>query len=392
MIELLLKRFVKDYKNVEQPSVRTDYASLAGAVGIISNIFLFAIKLAVGLIFHSIAVTADAINNLTDAGSSVITLVGFKISSKPADDKHPYGHARIEYITGFIVSVAIILLGVELIQSSFQKVINPSPINFSYITVAVLIVSILVKLWQGFFNKDLGKRLDSAALKATGQDSMNDVIATSSVLAATLFAWLTNIQIDGYMGMAVALFIIYSGFQLVLETLNPLLGVAPDPELVKKIENEILSYDGVMGMHDLMVHSYGPGRNFASVHVEVAAEGDLLESHDLIDNIERDVSTKFNINLVIHMDPIVTNDERVNDIKNKIISIVEEANQELTIHDFRVVFGPTHSNLIFDVVVPTQCAISDRELKELIGNEIKKLDPTFNSVITVDRNYISTTI
>jgi cation diffusion facilitator family transporter len=389
MTEWLVKKFIKDYKNTKQPAVRVKYALLSGIVGIISNVFLFVTKIVVGMIFQSIAVTADAVNNLTDAGSSVITLVGFKLSSKPADEEHPYGHARIEYVTGFIVSVVIILLGIELIKTSFQKILNPNPINFSYLTVAALIVSILIKLWQGLFYKNLGRRIESAALAATGQDSMNDVISTATVLVAIVFSKLTNIQIDGYMGVAVALFILYSGGQLVLETLNPLLGLAPDPTLVADIEKEILSYEGVLGIHDLMVHSYGPGKLFASVHVEVAAEGDLLASHDMIDNIEREVSDKFNLSLVIHMDPLATNDERVNELRGQVTEIIDLIDQDLSMHDFRVVYGPTHSNLIFDIVVPTKFEVSDKELKETIDREIKKIDSTFNSVITIDKNYTS---
>lgn len=389
MTEWLVKKFIKDYKNTKQPAVRVKYALLSGIVGIISNVFLFVTKLVVGMIFQSIAVTADAVNNLTDAGSSVITLVGFKLSSKPADEEHPYGHARIEYVTGFIVSVVIILLGIELIKTSFQKILNPNPINFSYLTVAALIVSILIKLWQGLFYKNLGRRIESAALAATGQDSMNDVISTATVLVAIVFSKLTNNQIDGYMGVAVALFILYSGGQLVLETLNPLLGLAPDPTLVADIEKEILSYEGVLGIHDLMVHSYGPGKLFASVHVEVAAEGDLLASHDMIDNIEREVSDKFNLSLVIHMDPLATNDERVNELRGQVTEIIDLIDQDLSMHDFRVVYGPTHSNLIFDIVVPTKFEVSDKELKETIDREIKKIDSTFNSVITIDKNYTS---
>lgn len=391
MIEKLLKYFVKDYENTSEPGVRTRYALLAAFVGIVSNLLLFTIKIIVGILFQSVAVTADAVNNLTDAGSSIVTLVGFKISSKPADDEHPYGHARAEYIAGFVISLIILLLGVELIQTSFQKILNPYPINFSYLTIIVLVVSILVKLLQGLFNKDLGKRINSAALTATGQDSMNDVISTASVLVAVIFAKITAIQIDGYMGIAVALFIMYSGFQLIVETLNPLLGLAPDSQLVAGIEKEILSYEGILGNHDLMVHSYGPGKLFASVHVEVAAEGDLLESHDLIDNIERDIKDKFNVDIVIHMDPIVTNDDSINTLRRQVEDIIRELNSELSMHDFRVARGPTHSNLIFDVAVPTKCEFTDDELRVLIENEIKKIDPDFRIVITVDRNYTSTT-
>lgn len=391
MIEQLLKRFVKDYKKTTQPDVRARYALLAGVVGIISNIFLFIIKLIVGTIFQSIAVTADAINNLTDAGSSIITLVGFSISSKPADEKHPYGHARAEYITGFVVSVVILLLGFELIKTSFQKILSPSPINFSYLTIIVLLTSIFVKLWQGLFNKNLGRRINSTALIATGQDSMNDVISTTAVLVATVFARIMDIQIDGYMGIAVSLFIIYSGIQLIVETLNPLLGLAPDAELVSDIEKEILDYDGVLGLHDLVVHSYGPDKHFATVHVEVSANGDLLESHDLIDIIERDISNKFNVNLVIHMDPIVTDDERINDLRKQVNDIIMNIDPKLSMHDFRVGLGTTHSNLIFDICVPTPYQTSDKVLRELIDHEIKKIDSTFHCVITLDRNYTSTT-
>ncbi len=391
MINQLIKWFIKDYQEISRPSVRMRYGWLAGIVGIISNLFLFTIKILVGTLFNSIAITADAVNNLSDAGSSIITLVGFKLSSKPADEKHPYGHARAEYITGFVVSVVILLLGIELIKSSFQKIVKPDPINFSYISVIVLAIAILVKLWQSIFNKTLGKRINSTALIATGTDSMNDVIATSSVLVATLFAKLTGLQIDGYMGVAVALFILYSGFKLVSETLNPLLGLAPDVSLTTNLEKRILSYSGVLGLHDLVVHSYGPDKCYASVHVEVPAHQDLLESHDLIDIIERDILTESNIHLVIHMDPIVTDDEVTNTLRQKVNEIVMDIDSELSMHDFRVVFGKTHSNLIFDVVVPTACKACDEEIRERISKEISKINPTYHSVITLDRNYTSTT-
>lgn len=391
MYERILRWFIKDYENTEDSAVRGRYATFAGVIGIASNFFLFVIKLIAGTLFNSIAVTADAVNNLTDAGSSIIVLVGFKLSRKPADEQHPYGHARAEYITGFLVSVVILLLGFELIKASFNKVLYPDPINFSYLTVTVLIISILVKLWQGIINKKLGQRINSTALIATGQDSMNDVISTSSVLAATIFAKLTNIQIDGYMGIIVALFIIYSGIKLVIETLNPLLGVAPDQELVSDIEKEILSYEGVLGIHDLVVHSYGPEKTFASVHVEVDANGDLLESHDLIDVIEKDITNKFAVNTVIHMDPIVTDDESINDLRRKVDEIVRGIDDKLSMHDFRVVMGKTHSNLIFDVLLPPSFDSCETELRKTIDEEIKKIDTTFNSVITLDRNYTSTT-
>ena len=391
MIERMLKWFIKDYQNTSDSAVRGRYAAFAGVFGISSNVFLFAIKIIVGTLFNSISVTADAVNNLTDAGSSIITLVGFRLSRKPADEEHPYGHARAEYITGFLVSVVISLLGIELIKTSFQKVIHPDPITFSYLTIIVLIVSILVKLWQGIVNKNLGNRINSTALIATGQDSINDVISTSSVLISIIFAKLTDIQIDGYMGIAVALFIVYSGIKLAIETLNPLLGVAPDQKLISDIEKEILNYDGVLGLHDLVVHCYGHDKTFASVHVEVDANQDLLESHDLIDNIERDISNKFNINTVIHMDPIVTDDETLNDLRSKVDEIVRGIDKRLSIHDFRAVLGKTHSNLIFDILLPPSYNASETELRKNIDREIKKIDTNFHSVITIDRNYTSTT-
>ncbi|MGI6084330.1 MAG: cation diffusion facilitator family transporter [Acetivibrionales bacterium] len=391
MVERMLKWFVKDYQNTSDSSVRGRYAFFAGVLGIVSNFILFVIKLIVGTLFNSISVIADAVNNLTDTGSSIITLVGFKLSRKPADEQHPYGHARAEYITGFLVSVVILLLGLELIKTSFEKVLKPDPIMFSYLTVIVLIISILVKLWQGVINKNLGRRIESTALIATGQDSMNDVISTSSVLAAAVFAKLTGIQIDGYMGIAVALFIVYSGIKLIIETIDPLLGIAPNREFVSDIEKEILSYDGVLGLHDLVVHSYGHNQTFTSVHVEVDANHDLLESHDLIDNIERDITNKFGVSIVIHMDPIVTDDEKINDLHRKVDEIVRGIDTRLSMHDFRVVVGKTHSNLIFDILLPPTYKACERDLRKIIDSEIKKIDATFQSVITIDRNYTSTT-
>lgn len=391
MTNLLIKWFIKDYQNVTSTVVRERYGKLAGIAGILSNTVLFLIKILVGTLFNSIAITADAVNNLSDAGSSVITMVGFKISGKPADEQHPYGHARAEYITGFVVSFVIVLLGIELIKSSWQKIINPEPVNFSYLTIAVLAAAIVIKLWQSKFNRNLGRRINSTTLIATGMDSMNDVISTASVLVAAVFTKLTGIQVDGYMGVVVALFIIYSGFRLISETLNPLMGLAPDASLVDGIEKKILGYDGVLGLHDLVVHSYGPDKNYASVHVEVSAKRDILESHDIIDNIEKDVLTELNVHLVIHMDPIVIDDPLTNTLREKVKEIVHEIDPRLSMHDFRTVVGKTHCNLIFDVAVPTAYGKSDNELREMIKQEVYRINPTYHSVITLDRNYTSTT-
>ncbi|NMA66772.1 MAG: cation transporter [Clostridiaceae bacterium] len=389
MTNWLIKLFVKDYKNIKDTQVRVRYGKLAGIVGIISNVFLFAIKLIIGIVFNSIAIVADAINNILDASSSVITMVGFKISGKPADKEHPYGHARAEYITGFIVSIIIMLLGLELTKTSIKKIFKPDPINFSYLTVIILVIAILTKLWQSRFNKDLGKRISSTALIATAQDSMNDVIATSSVLAGTLFAHFTKVQIDGYMGVGVAIFIIYSGYKLVTETLNPLLGLAPDPNLVKSLEKKILSYPQVLGLHDLEVHCYGPNKKYASVHVEVSAKEDFMESHDVIDKIERDVLKELNIHLVIHMDPMVTDDELINELRRKVNDILKNIDDKLSMHDFRLVDGKTHNNLVFDVVLPPSYSDKGEQIREQIQKEIFKINPSYYAVITFDRNYIS---
>lgn len=300
----LVKKFVHDYENVHDINVRASYGKLSGKVGIFCNAFLFAVKFIMGTISGSVSITADAVNNLSDAASSVISLIGFKMAEKPADEDHPYGHARYEYLSGLTVAVMIILIGFELFKTSFDKVLHPSTVDFSIALVIVLAVSILIKLWMALFNKSLGKKINSSALEATAADSRNDVISTSAVLAAAVISHFFKINLDGYMGIAVAVFILYSGIGLVKDTLDPLLGKAPEPELVDYIQKKILSYDGVLGTHDLMIHDYGPGRKFASVHVEMAAEGDVLKSHDVIDNIERDFLSKDNLNIIVHYDPM----------------------------------------------------------------------------------------
>ena len=391
MTKLLVRLFIRNYEHTGDESVRGGYGKLAGIVGILCNVLLFAMKLLVGTLTSSIAITADAFNNLSDAGSSVITLIGFKISAKPADKEHPYGHQRLEYIAGFIVSMIILLLGLELIRSSFEKILRPDPIQFNPAAVVVLAAAIGVKLWLGLFYRKIGKTIHSTTLEATATDSMNDVFATASVLASTIFGALTGIQTDGYMGVAVALFIIYSGIRLIKETTDPLLGNAPDEALVKIIEDKIKSYEGVIGLHDLVVHNYGPERCFASVHVEVCAKRDIMESHEMIDRIERDFNTQLKIHLVIHMDPVVTDDPRINNLKEQVADIVHRVDPVLSMHDFRVVFGKSISNLIFDITVPPAYKISDVELSDRINRMIHELDPGYNAVITLDRSYISNT-
>ena len=386
MIEFLIRRFVPDWQQVQRTDVRERYGTLAAAVGILSNIFLCIIKGLIGLFSGSIAVTADAVNNLCDAGSSVITLLAFKIAGKPADEEHPYGHARMEYISGMAVSFIIILLGLELMGSSFEKILHPEEVGVSALTYLVLIVSIAVKLWQGMFNRSLGKRISSEALQATAADSLNDVFSTGAVLLSTLVYQFTAIPIDGWVGMLVAIFITVSGVKLIMETGSPLLGQAPDPQMVRELEEKITAYDGVIGIHDLQVHNYGPGRVFATVHAEVPANRDILVSHDIIDNIEREVGHEMNLNLVIHMDPVVTDDERLNQLHAQVQQIVAGIDSNLSMHDFRAVFGPTHTNLVFDVVVPPGFSLSDSELSRRIEQQVQTLGSYF-CVITVDHNY-----
>ncbi len=387
MRTLLIKTFVKDYENTKDPAVRESYGKLAGIVGILSNLLLCILKIGIGLIFRSIAILADGINNLADASSSIITLVGFRLASKPADEDHPYGHARIEYITGLIVSLVIIFLGFQLFMSSVDKIRNPEPLEFSILTVAVLILAILIKVWQALFNIKIGTLIHSATLKATGADSRNDVIATSAVLISLLVEKLTNLQLDGWMGAVVALFIIYSGIQLVKETSAPLLGQAPDPELVKSIHDRAVEFKGVLGIHDLIVHDYGPGRIFASIHVEVDADGDILASHDMIDNIERVLSRDLKIHLIVHMDPIDTKDPVLRRMKEDLQKIVDEMEDVQNFHDLRVVPGYSHTNFIFDIVISPECIKKETDLCKYIQGKVSEIDPKYCCVITVDHAY-----
>lgn len=390
MIGWMIRHFIKDWENTSNSKVRERYGVLAGAVGIASNGFLFLIKFLTGLLLGSISIMADAVNNLSDAGSSVITLIGFKISGKPADNEHPYGHARMEYICGLIVSFIIVFLGLQLIGSSFNKILHPAEVEVNAVMLFVLVVSIGVKLWQGIFNRTLGKKIDSAALQATAADSLNDVYATSAVLISALIMKFTGLRLDGWMGLAVAIFITVSGFKLVMETVNPLLGMAPDQGMVQAIQNKIMSYDGVIGIHDLVIHNYGPERCFASVHAEVPAKQDILISHDIIDNIERDFCENMNIHLVIHLDPVVNDNEEINQLREMVSEIVKGISREISMHDFRVVFGTTHTNLVFDVAVPPEFQFSDQDLCKEITKQVKQHDQTLFTVITVDRNYTYT--
>lgn len=383
----LYKTFVKDYQHTERPAVRASYGKLAGIVGIILNVALSASKFLVAALTGSLAVAADAVNNLSDASSSVVSLVGFRMSGKPADAEHPFGHARSEYLSGLIVAVLIIVVGVELFRGSLEKVLSPTPVTFSWVTVGVLAASILVKLWMAAFNRATGRLIGSETLIATAADSRNDVITTSAVLVSSLIAHYTGVHLDGWMGLAVAAFIVFSGIGIVKSTLDPLLGVAPDPQFVREIEQHILKYPGVLNTHDLLIHDYGPGRRFGSVHVEVAAEDDALDSHDVIDRIERDALKEFNLHLVVHMDPIVTDDEAIGDLRSWLSEQVKTIHRDLTIHDLRIVPGPTHTNVIFDCVVPPGLNISPDQLRGRISQMVTQVYPTFRCVITFDESF-----
>ncbi|SCG82567.1 putative transporter yeaB [Proteiniborus sp. DW1] len=390
LTNLLIRLFVKDYQNTSNYRVRERYGKFASITGIISNFLLFLIKIVAGLVFNSISIIADAINNLSDSGSSIITLIGFKISGMPADKNHPYGHKRMEYVSGLIVSIIILVLGVQLVFSSLGKIIKPEVTIFSMVSVVILVISILIKLWQSLFYRKIGKKINSTTLIATSIDSRNDILSTTAVLTGVFITQVTGFNLDGYIGVAVALFIIFSGVGLIKETINPLLGTAPTKELVDSIYEKILSYDGIIGLHDLTVHSYGEGKCFASVHCEMSAENDIMASHDVIDNIERDFLKEEGINLVIHLDPVVTNDARTNKLRAEIEYILENLSPEIGMHDFRVVWSKSHSNLIFDVVVPYDFKWSDDELVKLISDRIYELNPNYHTSITVDHDYVPT--
>ena len=387
----LLSLFVKDYKCKDDARVRAKCASSASIVGIVSNIFLSLMKIVVGIISGSIAITADAVNNIADAASSIITLVGFRLAVKPADKEHPYGHARIEYITGLIVSMVICVLGIEFFINSVNALIHPTETDYSTAALVILGISIVIKFWQGLFYRAVGKHISSSALIATSADSRNDSITTAAVLIGALISKFSGINLDGWLGIAVACFIIKSGIELVMETSDPLLGIAPSEEFVVSIGKRIMSYNDVLGYHDLVVHNYGHDRTFASVHVEVAAEKDILESHDLIDNIEFDFK-KSGIQLVIHLDPVITADEELRELRREVEGIIalvsNELNCPLSMHDFRVVKGVTHTNLIFDVVVPFECKLNECDIRQLITDKVRTLSHEYNTVIEIDRSYI----
>lgn len=385
MVRKIAMAFVpKDGTEVEKRSI---YGMVCGFVGIFFNIILFVGKLLAGIITSSISITADALNNLSDAGSSIVTLAGFKLAAQKPDSKHPYGHGRIEYLAGLAVAAVILIMGFELFRDSIGKVLHPQNTEFSYVVIFILLASILVKCYMAYYNYSIGKEIDSAAVRAAAMDSMSDCIATGAVLVTTVLNHLYGWQLDGYCGILVSLFIMYSGIQAAKDSVDPLLGIEPDEEFLQQIEDISLSFDeNIVGIHDLMVHDYGPGRKIISLHAEVPADSNMIQIHDVIDNLEKKLSKDLGCMATIHMDPVAVNDPEVKELKHQVADLVKEVLDAITIHDFRVVKGDTHTNLIFDMVVPFSCKCTDREMADMVADKIKeKLGNNYYAVIDVDR-------
>lgn len=388
MIEFLARVFIRHRDTLSPSALRQAYGQLCGAVGIGLNLLLFAGKLFAGTISGSIAITADAFNNLSDAGSSLVTLLGFRLAGRKPDPEHPFGHGRMEYISGLAVAGLILLMGVELGKSSLKKILSPEEIVSSPLVLAILAVSVAVKLYMFYYNRSIGKKIKSAAMSATATDSLSDAVSTTAVLIATLVGQFTGLNIDGWVGLLVALFILFSAYKAAKETLSPLLGQTPDPEFVDRIEQIVLSYPEVLNIHDLIVHDYGPGRMMISLHAEVSADGDLLQLHDVIDNAEHRLKKELGCMAVIHMDPIITNDAHTDALRMAVAEKVKSIDPRLTIHDFRTVPGSTHTNLIFDVVVPYDVKLTADEVRRRIGALVKELDENYFAVVQVDNSYV----
>ena len=384
-MDALINRLIKNSEAVSDPAVRVAYGRLSGVVGICSNLLLFAMKLATGLAAGAISIVADGLNNLTDAVSSVVTLVGFQLSGQKADEEHPFGHGRMEYVTGLVVSLVIVLVGVELLKTSVGRIVRPQEAEFGVRTLVILAASIGLKLLQYRFNHTLSERIDSASLKATAQDSLSDAAATAVLFVGAVVAMVSGLQIDGWLGLFVSGFILRAGFLSAGDTLNPLLGSRPSREFVEEITQTVLAHEEILGVHDLIIHDYGPGRSMMSLHAEVSHESDILVIHDIIDDIERELAMRFHTVAVIHMDPIVTGDAQVDAMRMRIAALVREVDADLTIHDFRMTAGARHTNLIFDIAVPFRVTLKDEEIGELVREKIRHLSGKFYAVIEIDR-------
>ena len=387
MTELLSRLFVKNHQDAQNPAVRTAYGTMVSITGIILNLLLFTAKFVVGSLFGAISIVGDAVNNLSDAGTQIISLISFRIAAKPADREHPFGHARIEYVTSMIVSFLVMLVGFELLKSSIAQIFSPELPDSSPIAIIVLIGSMLCKLWLGLFNRTIGKRIDSSVMRATAADSLSDVFATGAVLVATVLPMIfTDMKWnpDAYMGVIVAALIIVAGFRILNEAKNAILGEAPSEEIVKQITDVVEKYEGALGIHDMVVHNYGPGRIIASLHIEVDGSINVFETHDMIDTIEQELREAYGIQATIHMDPIVTNDEQVTALRQKTAEAVQKIHPSMQIHDFRFVAGTTHTNLIFDVVVPFEVKMSEADVKSAVAEKVKEIDPTYCVVLNID--------
>ena len=388
MIQFLARRFIRDCDNVEDPAVRRAYGALCGCVGIGLNVLLFLGKLLAGLATGSVAVTADAVNNLSDAGSSVVTLLGFKLAAKIPDRDHPFGHGRMEYVSGLVVSMAIILMGVELARTALEQILRPKPVDFTPLAAGILLVSIAVKTYMALYNRSVGRRIGSAAMSAAARDSLGDCLATAAVLLGGLAGRLWDVQIDGWCGGAVALFILWSGVGAAKETIDPLLGQPPSPEFVARVRELTLSYPEIIGIHDLIVHDYGPGRRIISLHAEVPASGDILALHDVVDAAERRLGEEMGCLATIHMDPVVHDNGATREARERVSALVRLIDPGITIHDFRMVPGPTHTKLIFDAEVPYQCPLPDQEVRRRIQEGVPTLDEGWSAVAEVEKSYI----
>lgn len=387
--EAIIKKFIKNSEQVENEEVRNKYGTVAGIVGIVSNLLLFILKFSIGFLSGSIAITADAFNNFTDMASSAITMIGFKLASMPADEEHPFGHGRLEYLSALIVAFMVMFVGIKFVQTSFERIMNPVAVEFSLIPFILLLCSMAVKFWLGKFNKYVGEKIDSSALKAVAVDAMGDVFTSGCVVLSYLVAKFTAFPLDGYVGIVVSLIILYAGFSLVKETISPLLGEAPDAELVDNIVNGLLEYNIISGVHDLIIHNYGVGRCIASVHAEVPCNIDIMEIHEVIDDAEKELSKKLNIHLVIHMDPIAIEDEEYIRTRTELARIIARNEKIESMHDLRIVGKGDKKNLVFDVVVNGELSHSDEEeLKNWVNEEVQKIHPEYNCVILVDKNYV----
>ena len=385
MTDFILRLFVKDYKNSDRPEVRRRCGSVVAVIGIVTNVLLAAIKFVAGILSGAISVTADAVNNLSDAGSQIVSLISFKISAKPADRDHPFGHARIEYVASMIVSFLVLYVGVTLFGESVHKIFEPTETQYSTVVLVILAISILMKLWLFIFGRGAAKRLRSDVMRATAADSLSDAAATLAVLVSALIAKFSGFNTDGYMGIIVAVIIMIAGIKILNDTKNSILGSAPEPEVVNAIKGIADEYSEIIGMHDLVVHNYGPGNTIASFHAEVDGSVDVFVTHDIIDTVEKRLYNELGIQATIHMDPIVTDDEQVNALRERVKAALKEIDERLGMHDFRFVAGQTHSNLIFDVTVPFEIKESDEKIKELISSKISELDPSYFTVLTIDR-------